>query len=204
MPHYEELYPSRFLKSVTLLQPKTVRIIEIFNEDLEGDKGQECKAILKYKDKDGEGQMVCCKTNSALIGAIYGDLTENWPGKLITIHRDESVPFGSKKVGGIRVYGAPTLTQPMRVEIERPRRKKKEVYILQPTGRRAGATQATAPSQAQAQTPKPEDVAHWMAQLDACKDGDALDAALADARKALGCDVPEIIEHHRNLSELAS
>jgi hypothetical protein len=54
MGHYEELYPGRFLKGVTLLQPKTIRIVEVVGDvELEGDDGAvKSKAVLRYKDND--------------------------------------------------------------------------------------------------------------------------------------------------------
>lgn len=132
MPHFEELYPGRFLKGVTLAAPKTIRIAAFVPEALEGDDGtKKQKAILKYKAKDGEGEMVCCKTNAALIAAMYGTDHSQWVGKLVTLHFDASVRFGSEKPGGIRVLGSPDLKQTMTVEIKRPRRKKPDIFVLQ-------------------------------------------------------------------------
>ena len=140
MPHFEELYPSRFLKGVTLARPLTIRMKEFRPEKLEDDKGAMVpKAILAYVDRNGPGEMVCCKTNAALIAAIYGPDYKTWIDKLITVHFDPNVKFGSEKPGGIRVLGSPSLTEAMTVTIKRPRRKKVETYILQPTGAQAAA-----------------------------------------------------------------
>lgn len=155
MPHFETLYPGRFLKGVTLAQPKTIRIKELVGEMLEsGDddesqKPNKPKAILRYVAKDGPGEMVLCKTNALLISAMYGADYAGWTDKLVTLHFDESVRFGKTKPGGIRVLGSPDLTRSMNVEIKRPRRKKPEVYTLQPTAparRGNGDTAAETPS----------------------------------------------------------
>lgn len=151
MPHFEELYPSRFLKGVTLARPLTIRIKEFRPEKLEDDKGAMVpKAILAYVDRNGPGEMVCCKTNAALIAAIYGPDYKTWVDKLITVHFDPSVRFGSEKPGGIRVLGSPSLAESLTVTIKRPRRKKVETYILQPTGAQAAA-QAVAEKEQAAQ-----------------------------------------------------
>ena len=148
MGHYEDLYPARFLKGVTLLEPKIVRIVSMNTDVLEGDKGKEKKAILRYRDDKGDGEMVCCKTNAALIAAMLGPITEDWAGKLITLHFDKTVSLGAEQVGGVRVCGSPGLKQPLKVEIKRPRRKKPEVYVLSPTAVQKKATDAppTAPA----------------------------------------------------------
>lgn len=68
---------------------------------------------------------------------------------------------------------------------------------------RQGGTRTRATKKKAGAAPKPEDIEHWKQQLSDSKNGDELADIFAQARKALG-DVPEIIEHHRNLSELAA
>lgn len=135
MAHYKEFFPSRFLQSVTLAEPKTFRILAIHGEELEGDNGKkDGKAIVKYRDETGEGEVVFCKTNCALMEAMTGTPDpQKWINALVTVHHDPSVTFGSEKPGGLRICGAPWLKQTMRVEIKRPRRKKPDVFHLQPT-----------------------------------------------------------------------
>lgn len=146
----DELYPSRFLKGRTLERPLTIRILSVGGEDLEGDKGVKFKAIVKYKarDKDGQivdGEIVWNKTNALLAAAVFGtrDFTA-WVGRLITIAFDPKVKLGSETPGGIRVCGSPELTETKTVEIKRPRRKP-EIYRLQPTGGPKSATKAEPP-----------------------------------------------------------
>ena len=151
MPHFEELYPNRFLKGVTLATPKTIRILGFVGEALEGDDGVKKKAILKYRDKDGEGEIVWCKTNAILTSKMFGDDFTKWAGHLITIWFDPTVAMGKDKVGGIRVCGSPEITQEMRIGIKRPRRKKEELYILKPTGKAPAAAASDVPP------PSPQD-----------------------------------------------
>lgn len=149
MGHFEELYPGRFLKGVTLLAPKTIRIVEVVgNVELEGDDGSvKSKAVLRYKDgdkhKDKPGEIVWVRTNAQLAAVALNepDYTK-WGGRLLTIHHDKTVAFGKEKKGGIRVLGSPDMTSSVEVSIKMPRRKHPLIYVLQPTGNAAKASAA--------------------------------------------------------------
>lgn len=157
MGHFEELYPGRFLKGVTLLAPKTIRIVEVVgNVELEGDDGAvKSKAVLRYKDgdkhKDKPGEIVWVRTNAQLAAVALNepDYTK-WGGRLLTIHHDKTVAFGKEKKGGIRVLGSPDMTSSVEVAIKMPRRKHPLIYVLQPTGK-TGTKQATGPTPTSAQ-----------------------------------------------------
>lgn len=182
MPHFEDLYPGRFLKGVTLAQPKTIRIVAFVPETLEGDDGKkQPKAILKYKDRTGDGEMVCCKTNAALIAAMFGADYSAWPGKLITIHFDANVRFGAEKPGGIRVLGSPEIASGLSVELKRPRRKKLDVYMLIPTGQKP--KQGTQQEQSGAAVS-----GGFSARLDAAQTRPELDRIYEDAKATLTGD----------------
>jgi hypothetical protein len=145
-PDYETLYPGRFLKGQILDRPRVIRITKVTGTMLEGDKGEEAKCIVTYKSNftieegrvvDGKvstGEIVWCKSNSALLAAMTGTRDyDEWVGKLVTIWFDPSVKFGREQVGGIRVYGSPELTETKRVNVKRPRKKTPDVYTLRPT-----------------------------------------------------------------------
>jgi len=156
MGHFEELYPGRFLKGVTLLQPKTIRIVEVVGDvELEGDDGAvKSKAVLRYKDndkhKDKPGEIVWVRTNAQLAAVALNEPDHTkWAGRLLTIHHDKTVAFGKEKKGGIRVLGSPDLKQSVEVAIKMPRRKHPLIYVLQPTGK--------APSQKTDQKDTPAD-----------------------------------------------
>lgn len=137
MPDYETLYPGRFLKKESLAAPKVIRVTAINVTELEGEKGVEPKVIVKYKAADGEGEIVWCKTNSALTAVALNERDYlKWAGRLLTIHNNPQVDLKGKKVGGIRVCGSPEMKEAKTVEIKRPRRKKPEVYRLVPTDNR--------------------------------------------------------------------
>jgi hypothetical protein len=142
MPDLDELYPGRFLKGRTLNGPKLIRIVSMNGDFLETDENRkEFKAILKFKDEEGDGEIVWNKTNALLTAELYGREYEKWAGQLIVIFFDPDVRFGSEKPGGIRVWGAPASVLPKakQVSIKRPRRKKPDVFTLHPWSKQAAA-----------------------------------------------------------------
>lgn len=153
MPHYDELFPGRFLKGTTLERPITIKIVALGGEMLEGDDGEKAKGILKYRTVTGDnGEMVFAKTNAVLTAAVLGTTDyAAWSGRLITIANDPSVMFGKERVGGIRVVGSPELVKPMVVDIKRPRRKKGDRYTLQPTDNQGRVRTSAAPQAPAAQ-----------------------------------------------------
>jgi hypothetical protein len=160
MPDLETLYPGRFMKKEALPAPKVIRITKVTQVTLEGDKGDELKATIHYRDHEGDGEIVWCKTNAKLTAAALDerDYTK-WPGHLLTIYHDPRVRFGGKTVGGIRVFGSPEMKAPKRIEIEMPRRKKPEVYELVPTTNKGApktANSAPEPAPPAVDEPMPE------------------------------------------------
>lgn len=146
MPDFEELFPGRFVKGVTLEGPTTFKIVSMVGEALKDDDDREqLKAILTVKMRNKKGdveqrELVWNKTNAILTSNILGRDYVQWAGKLITIAYDPTVMFGKEKKGGIRVCGSPHLKNALEVQIKRPRRKRPEIYMLQPTGEK-GADQ---------------------------------------------------------------
>jgi hypothetical protein len=151
MPHYDELYPGRFLKGSTLEHPITIRILSLGGEVLEGDDGEKAKGVLKYRTAGPNGpvngEIVWAKTNAILTAKALGtDDYTAWAGHTITIANDPSIMFGKEKVGGIRVVGSPELKLTLIVDVKRPRRKKPERYTLRPTDAQGRVRQGTGPT----------------------------------------------------------
>jgi len=174
MGHFEELYPSRFLKGVTLLQPQTIRIVEVRGHvELEQDDGTtKEKVVLVYKDsgkhKEKPGEIVWNRTNSALAAAALSEVDPaKWGGRLITIHHDKSVPFGKEIKGGIRVLGSPEMTKSLSVAIKMPRRKNPIIYQLVPT-------QAKAVKPAPAAEEQPQTLVGRLARCRTLSEADAI------------------------------
>ncbi len=145
--HFDELYPGRFLKGTQLTAPRVIRILSLHVEELEGEDGRSMpKAVLRYRDADGESEIVWNKTNAHLAAAVLGtpDFTQ-WSGRLLTIWHDPDVRFGRERVGGIRVFGSPEMSEAeQRGELRRPRRKRPDVFVLRRTDKHGQVASASA------------------------------------------------------------
>lgn len=75
-------------------------------------------------------------TNRELMKALFGDNTEDWVSKRVTLHAP-IVDVGKKKEPGIRVKGAPHLERPLKVTVKLPRKRPQE-FTLVPTGNGGG------------------------------------------------------------------
>ncbi len=92
-----EVFPSNYIKADDLQgREPTVVISHAAMEKL----GNDQKLILYFQGKD-KG-MVCNKTNANRIAYLYGEETDGWAGKEITLC-SEFVEFQGKTVKGLRV-----------------------------------------------------------------------------------------------------
>ncbi len=109
-----EAYPGNFLKAADLNgQNVTVTIQAVTLEELGQGRDAESKLILAFAGKDKK--LICNKTNCRTIEKLYGDETDEWIGKKITIGPRE-VEFQGDMVWAIRVSltkpGAPAAAKP--------------------------------------------------------------------------------------------
>jgi hypothetical protein len=98
-------FPSNYLKAAELTGDVTYTIKGVEVETLGQGKDAEDKPVVYFNESD-KG-LVLNKTNAATIGEMYGDETNNWIGKRITVY-PASVPFQGKMTQAIRVR---TLTE---------------------------------------------------------------------------------------------
>jgi hypothetical protein len=118
-----------------------VKIVRLPNPETGDEKA---KGTIQFKEI--ERGLVLNRTNGQAIAAMFGNETNNWMGKRITLHAVE-VMVGKKKDIGIRVLGSPDITQPVTFDVVLPRKKPKATTMV-PTGNRAGAAQQLPPSEA--------------------------------------------------------
>ena len=131
--NFDELYPGRFLKAGMFNgQPVTFTIQSVQHERIEGDKGEEQKVVLTFKETPFEH--VLPKINAVAIKAMFGAQVQEWIGKRVTFYGTTAImPFPKKKDEPcIRVYGSPEIKSDVRCEWTPPRRKA-VVQILKPT-----------------------------------------------------------------------
>ena len=142
---FDQLFPGRFLKA-GMFQGRdvTLTIAEVVTEKLAGDKGEEVKGIVKFRERPQH--LVLNKTNGLCIKAMFGRDTGEWVGKRITFYA-APIDFGDAEIA-IRVRGSPDLPRNMEAEIKLARKKPRKV-VLQRTNV-GGARPAARPTQSQA------------------------------------------------------
>lgn len=98
-----EMFPSNLLKAQDVLDaggemPVTIDKVEL--SEFDNDSGaKERKPVIHFKEGK---QMVCNKTNGNAIAEMYGEETDNWIGKELTlVVRD--VDFQGKTTPAIRI-----------------------------------------------------------------------------------------------------
>ena len=97
-----EMYPSNLLKAQDVSDAggeMELTILSIEIKEFESDSGKERKPIIHFVEGK---QMVCNKTNGNLLGEMFGDESDDWLGKKITLVVQE-VDFAGKRTPAIRV-----------------------------------------------------------------------------------------------------
>ena len=95
----EDLFPSTYVKHADLNGSEfTVTIERLAIEEVGMDK--ERKPVLIFKD--AQKRLICNRTNYESIADVYGEETDLWPGKQITLYGDRA-SFGGKIVDCVRV-----------------------------------------------------------------------------------------------------
>lgn len=97
MPKVNEMYPSRYLKAADCEDAELVLTIKSIEEEK---IGTDDKWVVYFRGED-KG-LVLNKTNTNVIAKLYGDDTDDWIGKAITLYATE-VQFQGDMVEAIRV-----------------------------------------------------------------------------------------------------
>lgn len=113
-----------------------------------------------------------------VIIGLYGNDSREWIGKKLTLFRDPEVPFGSAKVGGVRISHATGITEP------------KTIMIQTKKGVRKPWTVLPLADEQPAQPAKPSDKAAAWAQefiekIRSCRDTKTLAGLIMDNQRAL-------------------
>ena len=113
--HFKLLYPNDYLGAHDLNgKDATLTIRNLIVEDLKTDRGTERKPVMYFvetqrvaeKEGKAEKRMVLNKTNASSIAALYGNETNEWKGKRITLYAAVVDAFGQKKEA-LRVRSVP-------------------------------------------------------------------------------------------------
>lgn len=101
MPSVNEMFPSRYLKAADFDETGTPLTIKKVTEETIGQgKDADNKWVVHFKEK--EKGLVLNKTNTTTISKLYGDDTDGWIGKMITLYYAE-VEFKGEMTPAIRV-----------------------------------------------------------------------------------------------------
>lgn len=96
-----QVYPSKFLKHDDIDEDVTYTIAEVVMEELESrERGKEEKPCIYFKEV--EKGLIVNRTNWSLIAKQYGDESDDWIGKQITLTVMDVEAFGDI-VSAIRV-----------------------------------------------------------------------------------------------------
>lgn len=119
-----EAFPSNYLKA-TDLQGREVSVI-ISNVTMEK-LGNDTRMILYFQGK--QKGMVCNKTNAFNISMMYGEDTDGWIGKSVTLF-SAWVAYQDKTVQGLRIKSAATVSSPQQraTQAQAPVQPVKEQY----------------------------------------------------------------------------
>ncbi len=105
MPKTGDMYPSRYLKASDCEDGDiTLTIKEIRQERIGQGRDADDKWILFFEEE--EKGLVLNKTNTNTIAKLYGDDTDDWDGKQVTLFSTE-VSFQGDMVEAIRVRSKP-------------------------------------------------------------------------------------------------
>mgnify|MGYP001609525779 CR=1 FL=1 len=97
----DSVFPSRYLKSEEIEHDLTLTIKKVVLETMETkDRGEQSKPVVYFVEQP-KG-FVCNKTNWSIIARAYGDESDDWAGKQITLGVMDVEAFGDV-VSAIRV-----------------------------------------------------------------------------------------------------
>lgn len=100
--HFKKYFPTGFIDESDLPEDVTVTVAGVALETLTrpgGDKDE--KVVVTFKG--AKKKLVLNKTNATRIAKMYGNDTEQWLGKPVTLYFDPTIKFGRETVGGVRV-----------------------------------------------------------------------------------------------------
>lgn len=105
MPKLKDMFPSKYLKASDFDETGSVLTIErIKEESIGAGKDADEKWVLYFEEND-KG-LVLNKTNTNIIAGMYGDDTDDWIGKLVTLYATET-SFQGEQVECIRIKKKP-------------------------------------------------------------------------------------------------
>ena len=98
-----EMFPSNYVSKEDVGRGLDLKITECRHEDVRNpDSGREESKPVLYFEQLAK-PLILNQVNGKAIAALHGEDSDGWTGKWITLFHDETVSFGSRQVGGVRV-----------------------------------------------------------------------------------------------------
>lgn len=160
-----------------------VRVVEVRDNKARRDDAVKSAIALVWRESGWKPLLLNTtlkKVLRAMVGPTIGDVI----GRPLTIYNDQTVALGSAKVGGVRILGAPWLTEDMTIEVQPNPRKRPERITLRRTGPPARKAAAAGPVELPAET-----IEAWAARRGFALP--AVDAALAAGGKPALASIPK-------------
>lgn len=101
MPRLSEMFPSKYLKAADFDERGSVLTIASIREEMIG-HGREAEPKWVMYFREVEKGLVLNKVNTTTIGRLYGDNSDTWRGKVVTLYAAET-QFKDDMVPAIRV-----------------------------------------------------------------------------------------------------
>jgi hypothetical protein len=98
----DKAFPGNWLKASDLGDTDHTVTIESVQTQMIG-QGEQAKLKLVLKFREFPKPLVCNLTNARAIAKLYGDETDEWIGKRVTLWVNPDVQFGSEIVEAIRI-----------------------------------------------------------------------------------------------------
>ncbi len=148
------LNPSRFLGGEDVLTDTTFTIKSITIEELETEEKGKTERKGQLMLVETPKPWLANVTNVKCIVAMFGDETDKWPGKRVTLHAERVLSFG-EWVLGARVRGSPDIKAPISVSVKLRKKKTQTINLVPTTGGKAAAVPVVTFGKAQGWKDKP-------------------------------------------------
>lgn len=104
MADYRSMYDLNYIYSFDLKgRDVTVTIGEVKAATIKGsDQKEQKKPIVYFRESRDKRGLVLCKTNAKTVAAMYGNDTDKWVGRRITLYPTQVSAFGAQ-VEAIRI-----------------------------------------------------------------------------------------------------
>jgi len=141
--NYDQMFPGRFAKA-GMFEGKdvTLTIDTVYMERLDGDDG-DASPIVRFKESskgtDKQIEVVINKTNVRCIMAMFGDESDNWSGKRVTLFPEKDTSGMSDSGFCIRVKGSPDIKKAVDAIIPATRFRKAVTRKMVNTGKNKAA-----------------------------------------------------------------